>query len=388
MTNAARSRTYLKTYACCCAGLLLIVGLINLLIDPLHFYHRPFWPGGFVKNQPFQNPGLAKNYPYDSVIIGTSHTENFRPAHINDALGWQTLRLSMSGSTAHEQWHILSKALETGQVRNVLWGIDFESFAAGAQVVRPGFPFHLYHERWDTPLKYLFSTDTLNYSWRSVRGKDRRDLATLGYWSDDFTFGKDRVLAAWQHMQAATDHASHAELHRLGHLDVDALRESIRGNLTTVVRENPQVRFCLFFPPYSVLAALNDFTISSTLHRDRIWFQHAVVRAVADFANCEVYDFQQAVEVTHSLDNYKDLTHYSGRINDFIVESIARGDYRVQSGTYAAQLVELERRIQHFVRQAVVPGSEYFRELQLEQTRFLGIESPSRTASAERLLVR
>lgn len=377
-----RKRSYLSIYAGGCAGLLLAVVAANLAIDPLHFYHRPFFNGGFVKNQPYQNPGLAKNYAYDSVIIGTSHTENFRPPHIDDVLGWQTLKLSMSGSTAREQRLILSKALESRPVKHVLWGVDFESFAAGAEVVRPGFPFHLYHERWDTPLKYLVSADTLKFSLRSIRGKGPKELAALGYWADDFTFSKERVVAAWKHSQAAAGRESHNGPGARRHADADAVLASLHANLTDVVRQNPQTRFYVFFPPYSILASLQDFTISSTLFRDRLRFQAALVRELADCDNCEIYDFQQAADVTHSLDNYKDLTHYSGQVSDFIVESIARGDYRVRSDRHPQQLAELERRVHEFARRAATPGSEYFRELGLQQTRFLGLEPPQRIAGA------
>ena len=39
-----------------------------------------------------------------------------------------------------------------------------------------------------------------------------------------------------------------------------------------------------------------------------------------------MYDFQSA-EIVFDLDNYKDITHFHGQINDWMVSCFARGEY-------------------------------------------------------------
>lgn len=50
------------------------------IIDPFEVYHKAtaFIPPITNGTQLYSNAGIAKNYAYDSVVIGSSMTENFR----------------------------------------------------------------------------------------------------------------------------------------------------------------------------------------------------------------------------------------------------------------------------------------------------------------------
>jgi len=45
------------------------------------------------------------------------------------------------------------------------------------------------------------------------------------------------------------------------------------------------------------------------------------------YKNVKVYDLQVAKEITHNLDNYTDLSHYSGDINKWIIQQIKNDNY-------------------------------------------------------------
>lgn len=55
------------------------------IIDPFEVYHKAtaFIPPITNGTQLYSNAGIAKNYAYDSVVIGSSMTENFRPSQLN-----------------------------------------------------------------------------------------------------------------------------------------------------------------------------------------------------------------------------------------------------------------------------------------------------------------
>ena len=81
-----------------------LVAAINFIVDPLQYYRRASWyPPHFSDNQRFQNPGLIRNYDYDTIVLGTSHSENFLASDIARILGRRALKLSISGSSIHEQ---------------------------------------------------------------------------------------------------------------------------------------------------------------------------------------------------------------------------------------------------------------------------------------------
>jgi hypothetical protein len=53
------------------------------------------------------------------------------------------------------------------------------------------------------------------------------------------------------------------------------------------------------------------------------------MQRLAPFPKARVFDFQLATNITHDLENYTDPVHYSRRINEWIVDSIASDRFRV-----------------------------------------------------------
>ncbi len=366
-----RRRTYLKWYSAATAvGLLIIVGF-NLAVDPLHFYHRPFLHSTFVRNQRYQNPGLAKNYDYDAVVIGTSHTENFSTDQMAKVLGWKVMRLSMSGSTAYEQQMILKKALDTGKVKHVLWGLDFDSFLRKPDDVAVGkanFPFYLYNESPLTPIQYLLSRDTFGFSWQALWGRGEHRLERLNTWSDQFEFSEARALAAWRYEQNSGHRSSPTASIVLDSTPAEALAANVRLHVAQLIEAHPEVTFHLFFPPFSILAYADDFTLSEDRFSARLAFKETVVNSICGYANARLSDFETAFDLTHDLNNYKDLTHYHRKVNDFIVESIARDDWAINRENYRQKIRDFETNVHAFVRQALPADSQWHEKLGLAGT--------------------
>lgn len=74
-----------KTWALLSLALLLgTIGAICLtviVIDPFQVYHLAtrYMPPIDNTTQVYANAGIARSYDYDSAVVGTSVTENFRP---------------------------------------------------------------------------------------------------------------------------------------------------------------------------------------------------------------------------------------------------------------------------------------------------------------------
>ena len=83
------------------------IGLINYIMDPFQIFRKH--DHGFDSNQRYQNVGLINSYlnssdGYNSIIIGTSVTENFIPSEVENLLGWgKVLKLSASGASLFTQ---------------------------------------------------------------------------------------------------------------------------------------------------------------------------------------------------------------------------------------------------------------------------------------------
>jgi hypothetical protein len=71
------SKKFLKVVFALLVFGILSIGGVNYIVDPFQQYRvKTFYPIAFT-NQRYQNAGLSKNFEYDSLILGTSMTENF-----------------------------------------------------------------------------------------------------------------------------------------------------------------------------------------------------------------------------------------------------------------------------------------------------------------------
>jgi hypothetical protein len=78
---------------------------------------------------------------------------------------------------------------------------------------------------------------------------------------------------------------------------------------------------------------------------DRQAYKALIVSATARYPNVRVYDFQAVQEITHELDNYKDLEHHRLEVNQYILESLAIERHLVGPDTYHEVLGEQARQV-------------------------------------------
>ncbi len=143
-----------------------------------------------------QNAGLARNYAADVIVVGTSVVQNFLPSHIWKSWGRHATKLSMAGSTAHEQFLVADAALSAGRVKTVLWALDEPAFGRPANAVRDDqapFPFHMYRKVGPN-IEYLLSFSSLRLSILAIRGAGIANLDQYEVWYDQHEFGEKAVL--------------------------------------------------------------------------------------------------------------------------------------------------------------------------------------------------
>jgi hypothetical protein len=341
-----RYRRFLVAFmATVCAFLGGIAG-INYVVDPFHYYRgltaiNPVFLGSGL--QRYLNVGLARNFRYDTVVIGSSITENFLPSYLAKSWGVRAMKLSISGSTAYEQRLILEQALRTGQVRNVIWAIDF-GFYGGPTRVRDDeapFPYHMYRRLPVPNLEYLLSLSTLEYSLKILKGYGIPDLDALDTWYGRFEFSRAAVLKAWAGDCAAFARKFREDQPHLPAAVAAQMRASVQQNLAAVIAANPDVTFHLFFPP---VATLFYIPAASGNLLNALPLRQTVAAAVADLPNVRLSDFQTEARLTDALDHYKDLIHFDLPTTENVVDALRDGSHRIASGDIA---VANERLIRH-----------------------------------------
>ncbi|MEX3615022.1 copper amine oxidase N-terminal domain-containing protein [Paenibacillus glucanolyticus] len=324
----------------------LLISCMTFVLDPFQFYRKATWYSPvFTGEQRYQNPGLARNYPYDTIILGTSMTENFLPSEVGEALGGQALKLSMRGSTADEQFKIASLALETGKVKRVLWGLDYFALKNPDEGTDANFPDYLYDDIWWNDYKYWFNYSAYENFARgiakSLLGGTPQNIEYLYNWNDEASYGSDQVMNAY-------DRARNTE-HYFGVNEepLEEVQHHFNTYVLSLVEAYPEVEFIVYSPPYSILRQKLWQDSNPARYSNQLEMKTWMFQQFNRYRNTQVYDFQAEADWTYDFSLFKDLSHHSQDINSRITWAISEGDvrYKVTPDNVEAFTERLSRQV-------------------------------------------
>lgn len=309
--------------------IIIAISLFNFLIDPLQFYRKASYRPVFSTNQRLQNPGLAKNYDYNTIIIGTSLTDNFRSSYINDKWGCTTLKLPIAGSSLKEQSMLANVVMRSGKVATVLWGLDITSATGSPDEVRQAtgqFPYYLYNDsNILNDIKYIFSGTTTRFSVTVLASNllhiKTEPLETLNDWKDDCKFDRSEVVKTYEK-------SLNKKIQNTGSR-FENYKENFEQNVIQVIEKNSDKKFILFFPPNSMPFYHSLYLRDPYFIEDWIQCKLYLLDKLSNRKNVEIFDFQDDYETSYNLNNYKDMLHYSPNINQHMFDEIAKGGFIV-----------------------------------------------------------
>jgi hypothetical protein len=343
-TEAAESRRWFAAVLGAAVLVLAAVGAFNAYVDPFQQYRIPGpYPARFYTSlHRYIAPGLARNADYDTLLSGSSIVENTRNSAIGRACGGTGLNVAMPALTAFEQRQIVGLALASRPLRRAVLILDFNAFSGEPEQrdkLAGPMPAYFYDRNSWNDLPYLLSWGVLAKSWRIVTDdrseRFRTDPDAPWWWADEKQFGRAEVL---QGLDPRNLNARFAQPPR----ELPGMEKSFRRNLLPLIDAYPQTEFDLVWPPYSIVVWA-DFVQRSQLEVS-LAFKRYVFEATRGLANVHVIDLQGVAEVTHDLDRYADLYHFSPAINAWLIDAACHDRYRVRADNVDA--LEHDLRVQ------------------------------------------
>lgn len=314
-------------------GILLLVALVTLVIDPYLHYHKPLevleYP---LKDERYINDGIARNYEYEAMITGTSMAQNFKASQMEELWQVPTIKTAYSGATFHELNESIGRAISYNpKLRYVLCSLDGSRINHDAYSDSyEGYPEYLYDKNPLNDVNYLLNKEVipktiavLNYT---RAGNQTTTMDAYGSWSQYKVFGKDAVEATVVPKQAA------AEVVSFTAEDEARVRENVTENYLETGLENPGVTFYFYLPPYSVYY-WEDLVKTGQLEA-QLRAEELAVELLTEAPNIHVYGFADRTEITGNLDNYMDILHYGDWINEEIMDMIYRGEGELTKDNY------------------------------------------------------
>ena len=130
--------------------------------------------------------------------------------------------------------------------------------------------------------------------------------------------------------------------------DYDAMVRNFEGDAIGLMEKHPDVRFDIYFPPYSILQFVAMRDAAPAALKVVYGFTGYAAQRLAKFPNVRLHDFRSVRQVTHDLDNYGDVIHHSPVVDRQVLSWLAGGDYIVDPGAPLASLEQLKAQVEAY----------------------------------------
>ena len=331
MTRSQWGKLTLSLIISAFIGIILLVSLV----DPFEIYHQAtaFIPPITNGTQNYSNAGVAKSYDYDSVVIGSSMTENFSTKILESHLGGSFVKLPINGGSPFNHRQMMDLAFGTHDIQRIVYGVDIEALTWFYSTPKCEMPDYLYDNDLLNDTQYWFNSSVLlKYIPACLKtlGQSNPDLRDTMYnWGSLYEYGKAAALRDVN----ITGKVVNQHPETLNGMLSQQSKLNVEHNYLPYIKAHPDTEFIFFFPPYSLANWYNFYKGADfEYHMDQ---KIALINILLSYENVKVYDFQAETDWILNLDNYIDASHYGPWINDAMTEAIARDEYRILSADEA-----------------------------------------------------
>jgi len=309
-------------------SLLGIIALYIVLIDPFYHYHGPIvGTSAYFYNQVYQSPGIIDSFDFDSAIVGTSMTENFRVSWFGE-YGYTTQKISYSGARTKEIRVLMEKIFEKNpEVRMIFSEIEAYQLLEDPDSRFAEEPTYLYDDLISNDAKYWWNADVF---WaasarvlEAIMGVEH-NIDDAYTWEDFELFSKERILANIGDELRRLE--SERDTYAGNSIDMEeayGLAESNLTNYIDIFEAHPNTEFYFYFPPYSSLYWYENVLTNDTYILD---VDEYVANRLISIPNVHVFYFQNEFDWIENIDNYRDECHHSPEINRMILDKIMAGE--------------------------------------------------------------
>ena len=316
-------------------ALLVLMALAVYFWDPYNYYRLQGDRLKYVASS-YIDAGIIRNADYDSVIIGSSMSQNFNPETFRKKLDADPVKLCTGGLTL-EQRDLFYKTVrrEHPDVRRFFIEIQLSTFNAGDDDMSDT-PLYLYDDDPWNDYRYLLGYETwtrgmlvsLLYAGAEAFGIEMDTMHNLesvdnvGDWYTRYKLGRDQVINKYR---KNIDAVSYQETDGM----YERMCENADRKLCSVIEDGNEYVF--YFPPYSALFWYKAQQSGYDLCYYEV--KEHILKQLSGYENVSVYDFQSD-PLTNDLDNYRDTSHYGRHISEYMTECFSTGEHKVASSDF------------------------------------------------------
>lgn len=318
-------------------GIVLVLFLISgvmIIVDPYFHYHKPLKFLNYrLSNERYLNDGIMKNFEYDSIITGTSMTENFKVTQFNELFERNSIKIPFAGGSFKEIDDNIERALKyNSDIQIVLRGLDYGGILIDSERMRyESYPEYLYDDNIFNDYKYLLNKDLIikglgGVFYYTIIKRNTTTFDEYANWEKYHIPGKKSVLSSQKRLQ------KEYTIKNFTKEEIEMVRKNIEKNVLDLPKKYPNVKFIYFITPYSIVYW--DSLNQKGEVEKQIMAEKYMIEKILEIPNIELYSFFNNYDIICDLDNYKDAGHYMGKINEKILEWISKKEYLLTKDNY------------------------------------------------------
>lgn len=317
---------------------LLLEASIIFIVDPYQRYRKPFYNKIVTLDAYKLIPGILRNNNYTSAIIGSSMSQNFVSKEADSYFKNEKFINVTAGGAGADEITGIFKVVKERNINNVIINLDYGAFDPNREnkIVN-----YLYTKSHKEDFKYLLNVDSYMQIIRILLKPNVNPYNAFEWWRD-YKFSKEILI---------NDYKNSKKGNRKSYYEGNSIVEKSKGKyletLDRLVRENKNIKFIVFYPPYSMVTYKNGEESESLLYDLEI--KEFVIKNLLKYSNVEVYDFQHIEEITHNLDNYKDYSHYGPWINSLMLKYFSQKKYIATEENYKENIEKLMKQTKDYV---------------------------------------
>ncbi len=320
---------------------LTVFGSVVAKIDPFYIYHgKVDGVNEVIYGQTYQNYGMARFFPYDSLLTGSSMSENFKAEWFDEKYDTKTIKLPFAGGYLTDFERLFKKTFATHEtVDYVFFGLDLNNLIN---------PYHDEYINFDAyqvsnnPIDhfdYLLSKEAFEYVTNTFLVSRTHKYAQPNYYDMYFAkdvneYSKEITFANYERLK---DYSDEMEL-------TDDLMENVKKNIDSITpffEQEKETQFYVMLTPYNILYWDN------VNHLGEVQYRLEALKMMADaftrYPNVHLYLFGLDEEWITDLEHYKDYIHCDDVISHSMLECLDTDRDYVTHDTYEEKIDAFEK---------------------------------------------
>jgi hypothetical protein len=156
-------------------------------------------------------------------------------------------------------------------------------------------------------------------------------------------YNEKNALAAFRRIVAPARSRDLAEGY-----DYAAMIRQFEIDAIGLISANPDIKFDIYFPPYSILQFVAMRDASPPTLKIVYEFSAYAAPRLLQFPNVRLHDFRTATEITHDLNNYGDMIHHSPAVDLKVLSMLAAGKNLADRAAPTASLDQLRAQVEAY----------------------------------------